>query len=227
MDDHCNKILFQQAIFDGIAQKYEEELAENTENADCSKKHTAKMRKILKSFRGDTVHCKRNRRTWISALLAAAVLLAGCSFYIFRGAVLDFMVKVYEDYIEISIDKDGKGQSTPVEDIYSIGYMPKGYELETDISNPCTVTRVWKNAEGNRISFEQYGLINSDIRLNGEEGETTVFEHAGWEIYCRRYTDSRYYIWVDRTYYLTVCVRGNVPEEEILRIIAGIEVKTE
>jgi hypothetical protein len=46
--DRSNRFLFQQAIFEGLSQRYEEELAENTENADCSQKHTLKMRKMWK-----------------------------------------------------------------------------------------------------------------------------------------------------------------------------------
>ena len=227
MDDHCNKTLLQQAIFDGICQKYGEELAENTENADCSKKHIAKMRKLLKLFRGGVANSKRHRRAWIAALLAAAVLLAGCSAYIFREEALDFVVMIYKNNILISYDKQENENNQTVKDIYSVGYMPEGYELKIDISNPGLVNRDWENADGSSIRFEQYSLTNSSIHLNGEDGETTVFEHGEREIYCRRYTDSRYYIWIDRPYYLMLSVQGNVPEEEILRIIDGIEIKTE
>ena len=225
--DRSNRILFQQAIFEGLSQRYEEELAENTENADCSQKHTLKMRKILRSFCGDTMHRKRNLRAWVAGLIAAAILLAGCTVYIFRGSVWDSIVKIYKDHIEISLNQNNKGNSKPVEDIYAIGYMPEGYELKTDRSNPGTVYRVWKNGESDSISFEQYSLFNSDILLNAEDGSTTIFECAGWEVYCRQYEDSCYYIWVDKDYYLTIFTNGNVPREEVLRIIESIEVKAE
>ncbi len=223
--DRSNRFLFQQAIFEGLSQRYEEELAENTENADCSKKHTLKMRKILRSFCGDTMHRKRNLRAWVAGLIAAAILLAGCTVYIFRGSVWDSIVKVYKNYIEISLNQDEGKNDQPVEDIYAIGYMPEGYEFKTDRSNPGMIYRVWKNAESDRISFEQYSLFNTGILLNAEDGSTTIVECGGWEIYCRQYEDSCYYIWVDRTYYLMISVRGNVPRDEVLRIIESIEVK--
>ena len=225
--DRSNRFLFQQAIFEGLSQRYEEELAENTENADCSPKHTLKMRKMLRSFCGDTMHRKRNLRAWVAALVAAAILLAGCTVYIFRGSVWESVVKIYKDHIEISFNRDNKGNSKPVEDIYAIGYMPEGYELKTDRSNPGIVYRVWKNGESDSISFEQYSLFNSDILLNAEDGSTTIFECAGWEVYCRQYEDSCYYIWVDKDYYLTIFTNGNVPREEVLRIIESIELKAE
>lgn len=223
--DRSNRFLFQQAIFEGLSQRYEEELAENTENADCSQKHTLKMRKMLRSFCGDTMHRKRNLRAWVAGLIAAAILLAGCTVYIFRGSVWDSIVKVYENYIEISLNQDDGKNDQPIKDIYSLGYMPEGYELKTDRSNPGIIYRVWENAESDRINFEQYSLFNSDILLNAEDGSTTMVECNGWEVYCRQYEDSCYYIWVDRSYYLTISVRGNVPRDEVLRIIESIEVK--
>ena len=225
MDDHSNRILFQQAIFEGISQRYEEELAENTESADCSKKHIARMRRFFKLLRSGTTTAKRLKRVLAAALIAAAVLLAGCTVYIFRGSVWESVVKIYKDHIEISFNRDNMGNDKPLEDIYSLGYMPEGYELKTDRSNPGIVYRVWKNGESDRISFEQYSLFNSDILLNAEDGSTTIFECAGWEVYCRQYEDSCYYIWVDKDYYLTIFTNGNVPREEVERIIEGIEVK--
>ena len=224
MADHCNRILFQQAIFDGISQKYEEELAVNEESVLCSKKHKTIMRNFLYPLRFSATNVNRSKRTLIAVLVASIILLAGCTVYIFRGSVWD-VVKIYKDHIEISFNRDNMGNDKPVEDIYSLGYMPEGYELKTDHSNPGIVYRVWKNAESDRISFEQYSLFNSDILLNAEDGSTTIFECAGWEVYCRQYEDSCYYIWVDKDYYLTIFTNGNVPREEVIRIIEGIEVK--
>ena len=225
MDDNSNRILFQQAIFDGISQKYGEELAVNEESALCSKKHLAKMRKILKPLRFNATNVNSPKRALIAALIAAAILLAGCTVYIFRESVWDSIVKVYKDHIEISLNRDHMGNDKPLEDIYSIGYMPEGYEFKTDRSTPGTIYRVWKNADENSISFEQYSLFHTDVLLNNEDGSTTIFECGGWEIYCRQYDDSCYYIWIDRDYYLTIFIRGNVPREEVERIIESIEVK--
>ena len=183
------------------------------------------MRKILKPLRFNATNVNSPKRALIAALIAAALLLAGCTVYIFRGSVWESVVKIYKDHIEISLNRDHRGNDKPLEDIYSIGYMPEGYELKTDHSNPGIVYRVWKNADENRISFEQYSLFHTDIRLNNEDGSTTIFECGGWEIYCRQYDDSCYYIWIDRDYYLTIFIRGNVPREEVERIIEGIEVK--
>ena len=225
MDDHSNRILFQQAIFEGLSQRYEEELAENTENADCSKKHIARMRRFFKLLRSGTTTAKRLKRVLAAALIAAAVLLAGCTVYIFRGSVWESVVKIYKDHIEISFNRDHMGNDKPLEDIYSLGYMPEGYEFKTDRSTPGTICRVWKNADENSIGFEQYSLFHTDIRLNNEDGSTTIFECGEWEIYCRQYEDSCYYIWIDRDYYLIISIRGNVPREEVERIIESIEVK--
>lgn len=225
MDDHSNRILFQQAIFEGISQRYEEELAENTESADCSKKHIARMRRFFKLLRRGTTTAKRLKRVLAAALIAAAVLLAGCTVYIFRGSVWESVVKIYKDHIEISLNQDDGKNDQPIKDIYAIGYMPEGYELKTDRSTPGIIYRVWENAESDRINFEQYSLFNSDILLNAEDGSTTMVECNGWEVYCRQYEDSCYYIWVDRSYYLMISVRRNVPREEVLRIIESIEVK--
>ena len=167
MDEHNNRILLKQAILDGMSQKYEEEMALNEETADCSKQHYVKMRRILNLHGTNVINTKFNKRALIAILIAAALLLAGCSVYVFREAIFDFIEEIYDDYIRVSYDEDREGNEEKIEHIYTVQYVPEGYELKKEIASPLKVYFLWENVAGEKITFKQYNLLSTDFFLDG------------------------------------------------------------
>ena len=224
MDEHNNRILLKQAILDGMSQKYEEEMALNEETADCSKQHYVKMRRILNSHGTNVINMKFNKRALIAILIAAALLLAGCSVYVFHEAISDFIVEIYDDHINI-FHEERNNDIKPIESFYSLKYIPEGYELKTDVCNSGMVYYVWENLSGERISFKQISLSGNDILLNVENVSTTTIESNQLKIYCRQFEDSCYYIWSEEIYCFTLFIRGTLAQDEVIRIIDNIDIK--
>ena len=225
MDEHNNRILLKQAILEGMSQKYEEEMALNEENADCSKRHYVKMQRILKLHGTNVINMNFNKRTLIAILIAAALLLAGCSVYVFHEAIFDFIEEIYDDYIRVSYDADLESDEEKIENIYEVHYVPVGYEIKENVANPGMVYYMWENSAGEIIVFKQFNLSDSEFLLDGEQGETTVFEHNQLKIYCRKIDDSYHYIWSDGEYTLVINSSVKWDKNEIIKIIDNLEIK--
>ena len=225
MDEYNNRILLKQAILDGMSQKYEEEMALNEETADCSKQHYVKMRRILKLHGTNVSNTKFNKRALIAILIAAALLLAGCSVYVFHEAIFDFIEEIYDDYIRVSYGEDREGDEEQIQHIYLAHYVPEGYELKTEFSTPSTVYYMWENAEGKMISFEQYILLSTDFILDAEKGSTLIIEYNHLKIYCKQINDSYYYIWSDGTYALSLATNVELDKNEVIQIIDNLKIK--
>lgn len=225
MDELSNKSLFQRAIFDGISQKYDEELSTNEETTDCSQKHYLKMSRILNFRIVNEANKKFNKRTLIAILIAAALLLTSCSVYIFREQIFDFIEEIYDKYIKVSYNEEQKGDGETIEEVYAVNYVPEGYELKEEISNPLMVYYMWENAAGETIVFEQFNLSSSEFLLDGEQGSTMIFEHNQLKIYCRQIDNSYYYIWSDGYYAITVNSSVELDKNELIKMIDNIEIK--
>lgn len=225
MDELSNKSLFQQAIFDGISQKYDEELSTNEETTDCSQKHYLKMSRILNFRIVNESNKKFNKRTLIAILIAAALLLTSCSVYIFREQIFDFIEEIYDKYIKVSYNEEQKDDGETIEEVYAANYVPEGYELKEEVSNPLMVYYMWENAASETIVFEQFNLSSSAFLLDGEQGSTMIFEHNQLKIYCRQIDNSYYYIWSDGYYAITVNSSVELDKNELIKMIDNIEIK--
>ena len=225
MDNLSNKSLFQQAIFDGISQKYDEELSTNAETSDCSQKHYLKMSRILNFRIVNESNKKFNKRALIAILIAAALLLTSCSVYIFREQIFDFIEEIYDKYIKISYNEEQKGDGETIEEVYIVNYVPEGYELKEEVSNPLMVYYMWENAAGETIVFEQFNLSSSEFLLDGEQGSTVTFEYNQLKIYCRQIDNSYYYIWSDGYYAMTINSSVELDKNELMQMIDNMEIK--
>lgn len=225
MDEHNNRIFLKQAILDGMSQKYEEEMALNEETADCSKQHYVKMRRILNLHGTNVINMKFNKRALIAILIAAALLLAGCSVYVFHEAIFDFIEEIYDDYIRISYNADLESNDEKIENIYLLHYIPEGYELKEDLSNPGMVYYLWQNNTGETIIFKQFTLSDFEFLSDGENGSTIIFEYNQLKIYCRKIDNSYHYIWSDGYYALALHSSVEWDENEIIKIIDNLEIK--
>ena len=225
MKSHSDRVLLKKAILDGVSKKYEEELSVNQETANCSKKHYSKMNEILNREKTDTKNKKFNKCTLIAILIAAALLLTSCSVYIFGEKIFDFIEEIYGKYIRVSYNEEHEGHGESIDDIYTINYIPKDYELKKEVSNPLMVYYMWENPSGETIVFEQFNLTNSVFLLDGEEGATIIYDHNQLKIYCKQIDNSYYYIWSDGYYAITVNSSIELDKNEIIRIIDNLEIK--
>ena len=97
MKNCSNQILFRRAVWEGICQRYDEELAMSEESAACSETHRLKMFRILRLHGEKANGMVLRKRALIAILIAAALLLAGCTVYAFREVLFSFVEDGFYD----------------------------------------------------------------------------------------------------------------------------------
>ena len=219
-------LLFRKALWEASCNVYDRELAECYMDAKCSRRHYAKMRKIL----GVAILPATNRnmqikRRVIAALIAAALLLTGCTAYAYREEIRKFIETVFEDYIRVTYH-DGENTTSldTISEYYTLGYVPEGYELVNEAEKPSKTKYEWTNSEGAYITFEQChvdsALFGIDNKIEDWEvvriGRSNVYFRAP-DVYC--------YIWNDGVYAYQITTSLQWNEQELSRMIENVQIK--
>ena len=164
-------LLFKKALWEASCNVYDRELAECTESAKCSRRHYAKMRKIL----GVAVLPATNRKMMIrrrvvAALIAAVLLLTGCTAYAYRAEIREFFETIFDDHVEVKY-KEGEEPATDatIDKYYTLGYVPEGYELVNSFEELAKTKQHWADSAGNYIVFEQYHVDSALFAMDIEE----------------------------------------------------------
>ena len=220
-------LLFRKALWEASCNVYDRELAEcGQEEIKCSRRHYAQMRKIL----GVAILPATNRnmqikRRVVAALIAAALLLTGCTAYAYREKIRKFIETVFEDYIRISYrDTEEAMDAIAIEEYYTLGYVPEGYELVNEASKPAKTKYEWTNSEGAYITFEQCHVDSTLFLMDNEVEVWDVVKIRDREVYFR--SPGLYcYVWNDGVYAYQLTTSVQWSEQELSRMIENIQVK--
>ena len=175
--DKSNLELFKQAISEGLSQKFDSVVNSYTDEIVCSEKHNIAMRTIVYG-KADT------KRVWspkmkriIAILVAAALLLTSCAI-IFRDEIRE----VFEEFfvkITYSNGEDGK----VIEEVYELGYLPKGYSLSNEKVTPVRMQYEFVNENKDYIWFEQKLIDGTDFVVDSENGYAQVTDIHDYDVY--------------------------------------------
>lgn len=222
------KEIFSRAVIDGFEEKYREGLAVSAFESDAfSRAHARRMSSILDS-RIKYVPDKRTRvkRAVLVALIAAALLLAGCAAIVYKEQIGDFFVEIRDTYIKGDFIKDEDANNQIIEEYYTLTYVPEGYELVEEYSDVFLAQSVWKNDKEKSIIFDQTPINSVKYSIDGEHGLTNTLNYDQYTVYCRIIDETYYYIWNNEKYAFSLYSDAEIKEEEFIRIIEGISMKS-
>lgn len=222
------KEIFSRAVIDGFEEKYREGLAVSaSESGEFSRTHARRMSSILDS-RIKYVPDKRTRvkRAVLVALIAAALLLAGCAAIVYKEQIGDFFVEIHDTYIKGDFIKDEDANNQIIEEYYTLTYVPEGYELVEEYSDVFLAQSVWKNDKEKSIIFDQTPINSVKYSIDGEHGLTNTLNYDQYTVYCRIIDETYYYIWNNEKYAFSLYSDAEIKEEEFIRIIEGISMKS-
>ena len=221
-----NMKLFQQALWEATGNVYDRELAECTEDAKCSRRHYAKMRRILGvAVLPATTRTTRIKRRVIAALVAAVLLLTGCTVYAYREKIRTLMETIFDNHVEV---KYNEGEELPTEatisEYYTLGYVPEGYELTKTYQRPIYVKYEWTNSEDIYITFEQCHVDSGLFVMDNEIEGWDVVQIGECKVH-HRISDAYYYLWNDGVYAYRLTT-SELWEEQVLRdMIENLRIK--
>lgn len=215
-----NLELFKQAISEGLSNKFDNIANSCTEEIVCSEKHKLAMRTIVSG----KIDAKRTpspkARRIIAILVAAALLLTSCGI-IFRDQIRE----IFEDLFVKVTYKDDLTEGETIEEVYTLTYVPEGYELEEKAINRLIVQYTYKNENDEFIAFEQRVLSSSDFVVDNEEGYSKITEIEDYDVYYRFTNTNHIYVWSDEKYSVKMKSSTQLSSKEVVLIIEGITTK--
>ena len=218
--DKTNLELFKQALNEAVSNKFDNIAANCTEEIACSEKHNLAMRTIVYG-KTNTKHIwSPKMKRIIAILVAAALLLTSCGI-IFRNEIRE----VFEEFFVRLTQSDDEAIGNKLEDIYKLGYLPKGYILKAEKIEPLRVNYEFVNENKDQIYFEQRVLDGSYFFADSESGYSKIADIEEYEVYCRYNNHNYIYIWNNDKYSFSIMSNQKISNEDIVLIIDGITIR--
>lgn len=215
------RALFSQALREGLARKFEAELAQCPGPIQCSEVHLRKMNEIIEGH-ARTARISRLKQRIIAAMVAVALLmLTACAAYAHRGKIKEIFVKMRETYICLVYDESEVMPNKSISQYYTLEYVPEGYVAEEDIQTSFVSRKRWSNSGGDYILLEQFVWDGTNSLLDSEMGESSIIKYGTIEIYYR-ITQLYTYIWNDGTYSFMLTVSQPLLNDELEMLLDGL-----
>ena len=107
------------------------------------------------------------KRVVASIVVVAMVFGGSMTVKAFREPMVEFFTNIYEKIVEIFFDDEDIAKApSEIETVYTLGYVPEGYEMESFDSDELTTKIYWTNGD-DKIYFKQYTL-DSETHLDNE-----------------------------------------------------------
>ena len=153
------------------------------EDFEFSEKYKKNMEKLLAKQRKPYWQYVNTagKRAVACILVFIMIFASSMSISAFREPVVEFFVNVYERFVEIFCKEDGTPASPgEIETIYTLGYLPEGYEFESREVKYKYVQTVFRDGKF-EIRLIQYTL-NTNTTFDNEETDFTIQLESGMTI---------------------------------------------
>ena len=159
------------------------------------------------------------------AMIAVVIALAfGLSMSVcaVRKPVVEFFVNMYEKFVEFFYDDDvsAKAPST-IETVYTLGYVPEGYELESCNINKLYTTFIWENDMGEQITFSQ-SILDGNNLLDYENTDYEIVYIEDIKIALANKNEVKYCFWNCEEYRYSLIVSKTLSFDIVILLINSI-----
>lgn len=159
------------------------------------------------------------------AMIAVVIALAfGLSMSVsaVREPVVKFFVHIYERFVEFFYDDDvvTKAPST-IETVYTLGYVPEGYELESCSIEKMATCFIWINEAGEQIVFSQRTL-NGNNFLDYENTNYEIVYIEDIKIALANKNEVKYCFWNCEEYRYSLIVPETLSFDIVILLINSI-----
>ena len=215
-----NLELFQQALNEGLSNRFDSLAEEYTGEIVCSRKHKLAMRTIVYGKAGGARAWSPRMRRVVAILVAAALLLTSCGI-IFREEIRE----VFDELFVSLYFKDDSETPRTLEEIYTLGYVPEGYVLEEELGGALRFVHIYANENDYSLSFVQAVIDGTELVIDSEEGYSEFVSIGEKRVYYRFSGEHHHYVWSDGKYVMSIMTEEDFPKEEIIRIIEEMTTK--
>lgn len=158
--------------------------------------------------------------------IAAAMLIAfSCAMTVkaVREPVVEFFTNIYEKFVEIIFGEDdiAKAPDT-IETVYTLGFIPDGYEMDRFFIDQYMTKMTWKNENGDRLVLSQ-GILDGSFIIDTEESNNHIIEWNNKKIACSEKYGTKHFFWNSDEYEFSLTMSSNISEEEALALIDSLK----
>lgn len=211
--------LFGEALLEAVTWKLDDTLSQYNETFKATNEHDRRVQKIFRSY------VLRRRCKIIAAIVAATLLLGGCTFgyEIYKEEIGSFTETHFKNEIDI-IHHNAGNNSPQIMECYGLTYVPDGFFIKKEFIDYGNVDYVFRNEHGQTIRFMQ-SINRGSIGIDNEGQNSELFNYKEYEIYYRKANDNGYvFHWVDGCYMITVLSTFELSKDELYQIIDGISI---
>lgn len=207
---------------------FEEKYPQEDMEVEFSKQYEVYMEKLLSGKIPKRRKYFNTVGKRIAACVAAVMLIFGGSMTVkaFREPVVEFFTNVYEKIVEIFFDDDDIAKApSEIETVYTLGYVPDGYEMESYwIDDYKTMARtIFSNGE-DEIVFCQY-ILNLKTGLDNEHTDYQYFYVGDIKVATIKKANEVTIYWNSDKYSFLINAGFEMSEEDCIKLISCIAEK--
>lgn len=212
-----NAQLFSDALTEAFERKYNDALLESADVSLTEDTCLAVSRRFAEHLRR-----RRLKTALIAAVIAAATLLCGCTAYVYREQIADFLLE--HTFLRTYVSQEAA--ATSISDLpepnYRLSYVPAGYELTEEKTQAVGSDSIWTNSESEKIIFYQ-DLKNLKATVDNENtAKYTITTEDRTILYFEIEKSFYVYMWNDDCFTFKLKTSEKFTDEEILRMIESM-----
>lgn len=205
---------------------FEEKYPQEDMEVEFSKQYEVYMEKLLSGKIPKRRKYFNTVGKRIAACIAVIMLVFGGSMTVkaFREPVVEFFTNVYEKIVEIFFDDDDIAKApSEIETVYTLGYVPEGYEYDNIYLNELFARTIWDNGD-KQIIFCQY-VLDSSLTLDNEDSDYKYFYIKDMKVAMIEKNGNKTFYWNSEEYSFRLIVDIDFPEERIFEMISSVTKK--
>ena len=157
----------------------------------------------------------------VAAILIVIGLFFGLSFGVsaIREPIVEFFLNIKDKFTEILFNQEDTEQAPKsIETVYTLGYIPEGYELSGTYITKSQVNFTWETQNGEYINFTQYILKNISTIDVEKSNLKTIYINNTKVVYSEK-CGITVYFWNTDEYAFSLSVNSAITDNEIIKII--------
>lgn len=160
----------------------------------------------------------------VAGIAAAILVFFGCSMSVsaVRKPVVEFFTNVYEQLVEFFFaDESIVNAPSTIETVYTLGYVPEGYQL-TELKQHATyIEYVLRNENGLEIVFSQ-NVLGGVVTLDNENSNYSILYSLDNKIGYIEKLGVKAFEWNSSEYKFSLTVPADISLEECMILIESL-----
>ena len=183
-----------------------------------------KMEKLIKRSKNPFQRYFNTAGKRAAGIAAAILVFFGCSMTVsaVRKPVVEFFTNAYEKLVEFFYDDESIANApSMIETVYTLGYVPEGYELKEIKRRSGFIDYTWKNENGSQIFMSQRILAGTST-LDNENSNFTIIYRLGVKIAFIEKFSGKAFKWNSAEYEFYLTVPNDFSLEECMILIESL-----